>query len=418
MTRLILPDGQSQESVNFKKKLPVAVYFYSMGEKVDAIFSMTRDFQRIAPEPFVLVAPTRPKKMWWFIDSETEWGWIQGNFQQPVVQLYCRWLESLTSLPGVNPKRIGLFGWSAGAYAVTELLAEGCIPLSGVGLGAVHGHGQNDPAGLRSDLQGPAVEKFEAYLERLMAHAGVPWISATHGNTDQESKFADAQEIFRVLTEVQECLGLPAVTVRELEPEEQDVKPKAKKNRTHHNYFNTSFLRKEFFIALFGGPAPKLELKRKREAEEEEDHLPSAFTTWTKGGVIKPVGMAKSGNSWETPSEGESADDWGESDPWTMMMSMMKMMSGADPSSVQRKQPKGPPGCKVWIGNIAAAITWKELQKHMNQAGKTTWCEVFTKKGKSTGTVAYGSADEAAAAISALNGTELGGQAIECDTFW
>jgi hypothetical protein len=46
----------------------------------------------------------------------------------------------------VNPKRIGLFGWSAGAYAVTELLAEGCIPLSGVGLGAVHGHGQNDPA--------------------------------------------------------------------------------------------------------------------------------------------------------------------------------------------------------------------------------------------------------------------------------
>merc|ERR1719258_958539 len=43
------------------------------------------------------------------------------------------------------------------------------------------------------------------------------------------------------------------------------------------------------------------------------------------------------------------------------------------------------PEQKVWIGSIAESTTWKELEEHMNQAGKTKWAEVFKNKGKGTG---------------------------------
>merc|ERR1712187_301786 len=72
---------------------------------------------------------------------------------------------------------------------------------------------------------------------------------------------------------------------------------------------------------------------------------------------------------------------------------------------------------KVWIGNVAEGITWKELQEHMNQAGKTKWVEVFEGKGKGTAAVAYSSTEETAAAIAALNGSDLNGTAIVCD-YW
>merc|ERR1711948_253649 len=72
---------------------------------------------------------------------------------------------------------------------------------------------------------------------------------------------------------------------------------------------------------------------------------------------------------------------------------------------------------KVWIGNIPEDVTWKELQEHMDQAGKTKWVEVFTGKGKGTAAVAYSSTEEAAAAIAALNGSVLNDTAIVCD-YW
>merc|ERR1719291_1502 len=75
------------------------------------------------------------------------------------------------------------------------------------------------------------------------------------------------------------------------------------------------------------------------------------------------------------------------------------------------------PDCKVWIGSIAEGTTWKELQEHMNQAGKTRWVEVFHWKGKGTGAVAYGSSEEASNAIATLNGSVLKGSPLECDVW-
>merc|ERR1711933_568223 len=88
---------------------------------------------------------------------------------------------------------------------------------------------------------------------------------------------------------------------------------------------------------------------------------------------------------------------------------------GWAPYPMQKGKGKGkssrsfPPEQKVWIGNLpATGAGWKELQAHMDTAGKTKWCEVFGGKGAGTAAVAYSSAAEAVAAIAALNGSVLG----------
>eukprot|EP00933_Yihiella_yeosuensis_P079287 TRINITY_DN916_c0_g1_i1.p1 TRINITY_DN916_c0_g1~~TRINITY_DN916_c0_g1_i1.p1 ORF type:complete len:124 (+),score=34.17 TRINITY_DN916_c0_g1_i1:68-439(+) len=75
------------------------------------------------------------------------------------------------------------------------------------------------------------------------------------------------------------------------------------------------------------------------------------------------------------------------------------------------------PALKVWLGNIPAGSDWKALQEHMNQAGKTRWCEVFDGKGAGTGAVSYSTAAEAANAVAMLNGSVFNGANIQVDVW-
>mmetsp|Transcript_107402 Transcript_107402/g.310397 ORF Transcript_107402/g.310397 Transcript_107402/m.310397 type:complete len:526 (+) Transcript_107402:111-1688(+) len=257
--------------------LPLAFYFTGLGESANMLESLASDMAAVAPEPFLLVSPLRPKGGWWFINSCSRLGWIRGSFQKHLVDRYVAWLESVARRPGVDPNRVGLFGFSAGAYAVAEMLAAGVgITLSGVGLGAVHGHGQWD----LSDLDAApaacvrsAPLKFETFLQRVRGHQGCRWIEATHGCTDKESKWADAQKIFEAMNGRQAQLGLPQLSVRRLEPEQQDCVPSKKRNRTHHSYFGVAFVRTDFLRALLGGEPPE---PRKVEAPDK------AAWSWSK----------------------------------------------------------------------------------------------------------------------------------------
>merc|ERR1719389_1476789 len=101
----------------------------------------------------------------------------------------------------------------------------------------------------------------------------------------------------------------------------------------------------------------------------------------------------------------------GGMNPMMMMMNpmMMKMMKGKGKGKGQQGLNKAKPECKVWIGNLPESVTWKELEEHFKQAGKTKWVEAFKKgEGKGTGGVAYASAEDAQKAISMLNGSILG----------
>lgn len=68
---------------------------------------------------------------------------------------------------------------------------------------------------------------------------------------------------------------------------------------------------------------------------------------------------------------------------------------------------------KVWVGNVASSVTWKELEELFKQVGETKWAEIMPK---GTACVAYKTEEEAAAALG-LTGSELGGQAIEVDVW-
>jgi len=79
--------------------------------------------------------------------------------------------------------------------------------------------------------------------------------------------------------------------------------------------------------------------------------------------------------------------------------------------------PRVDPAQKVWIGGLPQGANWKELQEHMEKAGKTKWVEVFEGKGAGTGTAAYASVDDVATAINMLNGSNFAGATIEVDAW-
>jgi len=75
------------------------------------------------------------------------------------------------------------------------------------------------------------------------------------------------------------------------------------------------------------------------------------------------------------------------------------------------------PNLKVWIGNLSPDTKWKELQTHLNQAGKTKWVEVFTGKGAQTGAAVFSEPEEVTKAVEMLNGSELDGSTIQVDVW-
>jgi len=129
------------------------------------------------------------------------------------------------------------------------------------------------------------------------------------------------------------------------------------------------------------------------------------------------------GDSW---GKGKGGDSWGKGkggDSWSKGGNAWSKGGGAWSKGGDWGKGKGkgksirsfPNSVKVWIGDLPAAVTWKELQEHMNQAGKTKWVEVYAHKGKGTACVAYSSEEEASSAVAALNGSVLGDGAIVCD---
>jgi len=237
--------------------LPIAFYFAGLGEPAEhVIMERYQDWASVAPEPFILVAASRQPGRWWFIDDDTCWGWISGEFRPEVVELVSTWMESLIGRDGVDCSRVGLFGFSAGAYAATELLAKGRLQLSGFAIGGTHGHGQSDLEGVPPKRAEGVVEKFQAFQGRLGEHQGALWMEATHARSDQQCACKDALRIFEVLSARQAELQLPEVQVRIMGPEEHDTPPGSRTNKTHHDYMKATFMRSEFFVALFGGPAP------------------------------------------------------------------------------------------------------------------------------------------------------------------
>merc|ERR1719399_1248494 len=99
------------------------------------------------------------------------------------------------------------------------------------------------------------------------------------------------------------------------------------------------------------------------------------------------------------------------------MYAIMQMLKGKGKGKGKGKSLRSfYPEKKVWIGNLPEGITYKELHEHMKASG-AKWVEVMKGAGKGTGGAGFATAEEATAAISALNGSMLNGSRIEVDVW-
>lgn len=70
---------------------------------------------------------------------------------------------------------------------------------------------------------------------------------------------------------------------------------------------------------------------------------------------------------------------------------------------------------KCWIGGLSAETTWKQLKDHFTEKGCSTKIVEIMRKG--TAVITFETEDEVASAISAANGSELGGNTLEVDVW-
>ena len=127
--------------------LPLVVWFAGLGD--------TGGFACLTPAllaphtsaPFVMAAPRRDNRKWWFISDAGEWGWLDGSFDRIETETVADWINHMANLPGIDRNRISIIGFSAGAYAATEILACSRVRLHCLFVGGVHGHGQPDLEG-------------------------------------------------------------------------------------------------------------------------------------------------------------------------------------------------------------------------------------------------------------------------------
>ncbi|CAJ1363663.1 unnamed protein product [Effrenium voratum] len=247
--RLVLPTGQRPRD----GPMAIAFFFSGLGHEAQDILDM--DWSSVASFPFILVVPNRPAGRWWFIDDDTHWGWLQGKFNSEAVATFASWMNHMISHERVDRQRVGLFGFSAGAYAAVEIFASGLVPVTGFALGGVHGHGQPNLKHVPVARTRGVVKKFEAFLERVAEHPGAHHVEVIHGRTDLQSPWQDAKEILETLSRRQQQLQLPKVVLRLLRAHEQDAEPSSHQNKTHHDYLKAAFMRREFFEAMLADKA-------------------------------------------------------------------------------------------------------------------------------------------------------------------
>merc|ERR1712232_634544 len=99
-------------------------------------------------------------------------------------------------------------------------------------------------------------------------------------------------------------------------------------------------------------------------------------------------------------------------------MGMMKGGKGKGRSAfhdTMKQIMKTDPEKRVYIGGLPEGTKWKGLLKHFEDSGhKPSLIEAFYNK---TGVAVFDSAEAAAGAISALDGSSFNGQRISCEAW-
>ena len=192
---------------------PLVIWFSGGGPSgLDGIGVELAELSRATSKPFVLVAPFRSSSCWVLDDSQPPLDCVEGSLSASEVAKYCHWIQSLAGAEGIDHTSVSLFGGSAGAYAVSEIIASGTCELYCVGLAALHGHGRPDRVGLDEQCKSRFVKisaNWTAYINRIGNHLRGPSILiGVHSEEDTFCPWRYAREIYKVFDNCREIQRL------------------------------------------------------------------------------------------------------------------------------------------------------------------------------------------------------------------
>jgi pimeloyl-ACP methyl ester carboxylesterase len=238
--------------------MPMLVYFggYTDEDPMEQAAREVREcaekFGNVAEESFILIQPLRPHKQWWVFEMTTErdssgTAWVDGAYSDNMAAALAELLTYLVDHDNVDKSRVALAGFSAGAYACTELLPQRLPKLCAVVVGGLHGHATPDPAAdkiiAKKWLEAEA--SFAAYLSRAALCPGMQCFEATHCTDDKMCSWANAEKILDRLDAAQRSAGEKPIIRRFVDS------PAVRGNRAQHDYWGATFVRPELFRTLF-----------------------------------------------------------------------------------------------------------------------------------------------------------------------
>eukprot|EP00971_Amphidinium_carterae_P160426 3180085-Amphidinium_carterae.3 len=170
-----------------------------------------------APGAFLMlfrnIFPLRPRTHWWMADKYSDLrklGWLEGNLDSAFLDNMHNLFDLAIRHPQVDPTKFFVFGFSAGGYALTEMIASNRgLKARAIFLGGIHGHGNTVEEAKKfhqTAKQGQlALEsyenKWEHYIQRMRHRPNrhVPVIVAVHNVLDTLSPWGPAQVILDAL---------------------------------------------------------------------------------------------------------------------------------------------------------------------------------------------------------------------------
>lgn len=224
--------------------LPLLYYFSGLGSNGGLTDVNLAALARRAQKPFVIAAPYRRPGTWWVLDDGREpWGFCDGKLLEVELQSLTQWMRSLARQPGIDPSFLSAFGFSAGAYALTELICvrHGPLPqLSGLATAGLHGHGQPDLDGIdgakRLKYGADIVTKWDQYINRVHMHDDSPEMMLNvHNLEDALCPWQYTQLIIDALDVRRHQLGRSPVR------REFVHVARTRKQKTGHNYEEMAF---------------------------------------------------------------------------------------------------------------------------------------------------------------------------------
>eukprot|EP00971_Amphidinium_carterae_P319022 6341492-Amphidinium_carterae.1 len=156
------------------------------------------------------------------IDKLGDFGWLEGDLDATFLNNMHHLFDLAIRHPQVDPNKVFMFGFSAGGYALTEMIASHRgLSARAIVLGGIHGHGNAVEDAIkcypgakpRPEVLDSFAEKWTAYLQRMRNAPPryVLQIFAVHNVKDTLSPWGPAQSIIDALDTTRVFQAIPTI---------------------------------------------------------------------------------------------------------------------------------------------------------------------------------------------------------------